>query len=183
MEVALFHDFISEAERLELLKWSDEMLPHLNPNGKGRAFKKAGLLPYRPPAFEAARLRLQRVLPFKEIVREPMFGWYLSSIGEGGAVHQHMDPAPPGHRHLRCNVFVQLPDEGGFPIIDGRVQPVAERCFLCFFPSSLMHGSQPVAGPRRRVLCSYGYLVKEDFRLPTLPDGPVQPEPPYRAVV
>ena len=177
MEIVFFHDFITPQEQTELLEWAHKMLPHLDPNGEQRAFKKVCLLPWRPPAYDVVRLRLQERVALKEIVREPMFGWYLSSIGEGGAVHRHKDPTPPGHRHLRCNIFLQLPEGGGLPIVEDQTQPVRERSFLCFFPSDLWHGSQAVEGRgKRRVICSFGYLVRDTYRLPGWVDARVGQE-------
>lgn len=64
---------------------------------------------------------------------EPRFGLFLSIIRSGGAVHDHRDFSPPGTRHLRCNLFLDLPEQGGRPVILEEPIHVAPRMLLAFY--------------------------------------------------
>jgi hypothetical protein len=168
-------DVISTEEQSVLVEWALEMSPLLKANGPGRTFLKVPDLPFAPPEYETVRARIEALLNLPpETDPEPVFGRYLSVISEGGAVHPHLDPTPDNRRHLRCNLFLQLPDEGGLPIIARREIPVRERSILAFFPSDEWHSSQAVHGPYWRIICSFGYLTPLEYAIPTLqmvPDG------------
>ena len=161
--------FVSEEERLELVDWAMRMRPHLKGNGASRQFRQTDTLPDAPEVYTTMRQRLERTLRLAGAEREPMFGWYLSIIDEGGAVHGHLDPTRPGRRHLRCNVFLQTPEAGGMPVVEGEVHEVGDGDLLAFFPSEKRHRSEAVHGGLARVICSFGYLVPLDYRLPPQP--------------
>lgn len=169
--------FISPSERRELLAWANEMDPYLkaNKNGAGRRYNRIENLPRIANIHKRVRLRLQAFLGVPpDATPEPIFGWYLSIISDGGAVHPHQDQTEPGMRHLRCNLFLQLPTSGGEPVVADEVIAVEERMVLAFFPSERLHSSQAAQGERRRIMCSFGYLVPDTFRLPG-PDVAYQP--------
>jgi hypothetical protein len=165
-DIVRFPGFATEAERLELVDWALVMRPHLmpNPNGPFRAYRQVQELPTVPDSYNRVRRRLTEALRLPEkIAPEPSYGWYLSIIDAGGQIQPHIDEAPVGCRHLRCNLFLQLPFGGGLPVIEGRPRQVAERDILAFFPSERPHRSQIVEGERSRIICSFGFLVHEDY--------------------
>ena len=160
-------NFIDEAEHQELLLWARSMRSHLRDNGPGRTYEKVNALPETPAIYHEVRHRLQDMLGLeRDIAPEPMFGWYLSVISEGGNVHPHRDPTTEGKRHLRCNLFLQLPRQGGLPIIERRPVTVEPRSLLAFYPSERWHSSQRVIGNLRRIILSFGYLVPDDYVIP-----------------
>ena len=167
----IWRQFTSEVERGELLKWALAMRPHLGANGRSRQYRQTDDLPNRPAAYEVVRRRLEGVLNLDNPEREPIFGWYLSIIDKGGAVHNHIDPTKPGQRHLRCNIFLQLPQAGGFPIVGGYKHPVGPGDLLAFFPSEKRHSSEVVSGSNPRVILSFGYLTQMHYRLSTKQNG------------
>jgi hypothetical protein len=83
-------------------------------------------------------------------------------------VHEHIDRATADTRHLRCNLFLQLPDEGGLPIIEGQLFVVSERSVLAFFSNEKMHASQSVGSSKWRIILSFGYLVPKTYHLPSI---------------
>jgi hypothetical protein len=163
--------FINEAERMVLLDWARRMRPHLTANGADRAYLKTQLLPERPALYRQICERIERRLALSGFEQEPMFGWYLSIIDRGGAVHSHLDPVDSRRRHLRCNLFVQLPDQGGYPIIQGKTYPVANGDLLAFFPSERRHRSEGVQGTLSRIICSFGYLTPLSYNIPPTADN------------
>lgn len=166
-ERALIEDLISESEQHALVDWSLAMRPYLAENGPGRAYRRIEQMPGVPVLYHVVRARLEAAIGLPDGCEvEPIFGWYLSIISHGGAVHPHIDPTPEGRRHLRCNLFLQLPESGGLPIIRGQAVPMTERSLLAFFPSEEGHSSQGVRGARTRIICSFGYLTPVNFHLP-----------------
>ncbi len=163
-EVMRIDGFVRPDEADALLRWALRMEPFLRNNGPGRHFLRIHQLPERPDLHAAVAERVRaRVAGHDDSVLEPMLTNYLSIISESGAVHPHTDSAPAGTRHLRCNLFLQLPDAGGRPIIGAAEVDVTERGLLCFFPSSALHASEPTEGARKRVMLSFGLLVPEGF--------------------
>lgn len=161
--------FVSPPERRELVAWVRAMEPHMraNANGAGRHYQRIENLPHTPNLHRRIRLRLQSFMGVPpDAPPEPTFGWYVSIISDGGAVQPHRDWTAPGMRHLRCNLFLQTPEGGGRPVVADQPIDVEERMFLAFFPSEQLHASEPALGERRRIICSFGYLVPESYRLP-----------------
>jgi hypothetical protein len=159
--------FIGPPQRQSLLDWALAMEPQLQLNGPGRRYRRVEHLPWIPDLHRQIRDGLQAFMGIPVNAEpEPAFGWYLSIISDGGAVHRHRDPSPPGQRHLRCNLFLQTPTEGGRPIIADQPIDIEDGMLLAFFPSERLHGSEPVGGDRLRVLCSFGYLMPDTYRLP-----------------
>jgi hypothetical protein len=166
-DLLLVSDLISASERRQLIEWGLSMKPSLWANGPARAFRKVGELAYRPALYDRVRARVEDRLGVEsEYPEEPIFGWYLSIISEGGAIQPHLDPVPDGKRHLRCNLFLQLPESGGAPIIQGTRISVQAGSLLAFFPSERGHRSEPVIGRTERIILSFGYLVPLSYRLP-----------------
>jgi hypothetical protein len=172
--IMIIKQFISIEERRILATWGTQMLPFLKRNERGaqRAYNQIQFLPWIPPEYTSVRRRLQERLGVSDEDKENDFGWFLGSIGDGGFIHEHQDKAPHGCRHLRCNLYVQLPDSGGEPVIEGVLQPFEEGTLLCFFPNEQRHGARRVYGPQRRITCSFGYVVPKCYRL--VPENLIQ---------
>jgi len=157
----IIQEFITEIEQRVLIDWEEQVRPFLRHNRRGpeRLYEQVQNLPIVPAEYNSIRRRLQAMLTLHDDDREPEFGWFLGSIGAGGFVHEHLDRSRFGRRHFRCNLFIQTPECGGEPIIEGIVQPFRERMLLCFFPDLQRHRSNVVAGLKRRIVCSFGYLI------------------------
>ena len=162
-------NFISEDERARLVAWVHAMAPYFVANKEG-PFRRAAQvhnLPAVDPLFSVVQRRVTDTMGLSaDTPAEQALGAYLSMIAPGGVVHRHRDPTPEGTRHLRCNVFLQLPEKGGRPIIVDVPVAVATRSLLAFYPSDLAHSSEPFEGERQRILLSFGYTVPTDHRLP-----------------
>jgi len=159
-------EFITPEEQAVLTAWAETMEPHLKPNRMYRAYRDVRTLPSVPAEWEQVR---RRVEAFMALGDDPMveedFGMFLSIIRVGGAIHDHRDFSPPGTRHLRCNLFLQLPERGGRPIVLETVMDVAPRMLLAFYANEMRHASEPFADDRRIVL-SFGYTVPASHVLP-----------------
>ena len=60
--------------------------------------------------------------------------------------------------HHRLNVLIQLPEEGGNNIYDGKELAVKERMLVYYRPDLYIHGSTRVIGNRHRLNLSFGFV-------------------------
>lgn len=154
----IIDDFISEEERQALLPWTQATKPYLMPNGHGRQFKQLYLIGEVPELCRVIRERIIHLLGLQDAPEEPRFRSYLSIIDPGGYLHPHTDKVNPGYDHLRCNVFLSLPQVGGLPIVQDVTYPVKERSLLYFTPNRHLHWSEKAMDGQRTTL-SYGFLI------------------------
>lgn len=94
---------------------------------------------------------------------EPFIGDYVGWISNGGAIHIHRDPGAIGSdgkklRHVRYNLFLSVPDEGGVGIYDGELKYPKEGEYLICESSEYDHGCTEVVGSKPRIILSYGFL-------------------------
>jgi hypothetical protein len=159
-------DFVTREEQAALIAWAETMEPQLKPNRMYRAYRDVRTLPSVDPIWERVRQRVEALMALgDQPLVEPKFGLFLSIIRSGGAVHDHRDFSPPGTRHLRCNLFLDLPEQGGRPVILEEPIHVAPRMLLAFYANEMRHSSEPFEGDRRIIL-SFGYTVPSSHILP-----------------
>jgi hypothetical protein len=122
-------------------------------NTYGRRFATQSEHPMTQDAFE--QFGLIRLLP------EPKFGIFTGNhYLDGAHTHTHMDSAKEGYVHVRCNVMLKKPLEGGNPVLDGKEIEVNENDLWVCFASMEMHGSTPIKGGER-IIMSFGALVPQ----------------------
>lgn len=117
----------------------------------GREFSRQSVAPYWEDAFLAFGLTPSCV--------EPMF---LNMTGrhyaEGASVQRHIDGAPDGFVHTRCNVMLEKPKVGGNPVLDGEEILVDRGDMWLCLASLEWHSTTPIFGGNR-VIFSFGGLV------------------------
>ena len=122
-----------------------------NSAGPGRKYAIEDEAPCWADAFLAFGLAPARV--------EPNFKIFTGVHFLAGAyTHTHMDTAPDGLVHVRCNVMLERPADGGMPVIDGEVIDVDVGDLWIVLASMEEHGSTPISSPKR-VIKSFGGLV------------------------
>jgi hypothetical protein len=140
-------------------KYAQHVIPKLNfqPNtagagrGFGRRFATQDEAPYWAEAFAEFGLKPTCVEP----VFKNMTG---NNYAEGAFVHPHMDPAPDGFVHTRCNVMLRKPQTGGNPVLDGEEIAVEEGDMWLCLASLELHSTTPISGGERLIF-SFGGLV------------------------
>jgi hypothetical protein len=162
-EVAVVDRFITTEEHLALLDWAEGQFAggHLksNPAGPSRHFKSYDEGDAVPDLFWEVRRRAVSAFSVEKYEDEPRFKCFLGCNTEGGFVHQHRDPSPPGKRHIRMNIMLSKPKRGGYPVVEGKIIKINERDMWCFYPTVMRHESTPVVGNRKRFVLSIGILV------------------------
>lgn len=126
-------------------------------NGYGRRFA-----PHTPVDDAVVRTLFKR-FGFDWVKEEPMFGHFVgNNFLPGAAVHRHRDSAPEGYHHVRCNVALKMPVEGGKPILSGVELPVSEKEAWICFASLEYHSSSPVVFGNRIVVSLGGLIDAEE---------------------
>tara|TARA_R100000654_G_C2613769_1_gene117190 strand:+ start:118 stop:588 length:471 start_codon:yes stop_codon:yes gene_type:complete len=121
------------------------------PNGFGRKFKIQENVNHWEDAFKCFNLIPKAV--------EPLFKNFLGcNYLEGAEVHEHMDSAPKGFVHTRCNLMIKKPKEGGNPVIDGKEIDVQNNDLWLCLASLEKHKTTPVK-KGERIIFSFGGLV------------------------
>jgi len=119
--------------------------------GYGRRFAICKNPIYREKAFKEFNL-----VPDLE---EPMFKNFTGNhYIDGAFVHEHVDPAPKGYVHVRCNLMLKKPFSGGMPIIDGEELVVDNNDLWLCLASLERHASTPIGGSERFIF-SFGALI------------------------
>jgi hypothetical protein len=129
-------------------------LAGMRENGYGRRFAVQTEHPMTQKAF--AQFGLTTLLP------EPSFGIFTGHHYLNGAhTHMHKDPiTKQGYAHVRCNVMLKKPLEGGNPVLDGKELEVNKNDLWICFSSMETHGSVPIKGGERLII-SFGALVPQ----------------------
>jgi hypothetical protein len=127
------------------------------PNGTGRRFASVLQADGWAEAFDAFGLN--------PTIVEPIYKNFTGHhYADGARTGAHTDEAPEGFTHVRCNVLVKLPLQGGLPFINGEILPVELNDLWLCLASEESHGSTPIAGGDR-VIFSYGALVPKSVIL------------------
>jgi len=104
----------------------------------------------------------------KYVIKDPLFGWFLSYSTEGHVVKYHQDPIlnlPEDYTDIiRINFMLKKPESGGQPIINKKIIEVKENDYWICHASKDFHTSVEVKGDKPRIVLSMGYALNySDF--------------------
>jgi hypothetical protein len=96
--------------------------------------------------------------------QEPILRDSVGYMINGGTLHKHTDPNPINTNliHIRFNVYVQLPYEGGIPIYNNKLCSLKERTYICCRSGLDEHYTNKVVGDRERIVLSFGFLIPNE---------------------
>lgn len=161
---------ISAQEKQTLLDWAERqfLIGNLPPNPRGprRFYAIYTQLDSIPPEYWLVRDRALELLQISKYSEEPTYKCFLGCNLSGGKVHPHRDKASLGKWHVRCNLMLSKPVQGGQPVIEGQPLALQEGDLWAFVPSQVLHWTSQVEGERKRFICSYGFLVDRASILP-----------------
>jgi hypothetical protein len=128
-----------------------------NDNGFGRRFKKQTTVNYWKEAFAAFKLKPKTTNYLLDNFRGGN-NYIGNHYQDGAQVPEHIDPAPEGFVHIRCNLMLKKPPVGGNPIINGEEIKVEENDLWICLVSLEPHSSTPIKGGERLIF-SFGGIV------------------------
>lgn len=90
---------------------------------------------------------------------EPVYKCFTGNhFIDGAFTHKHIDRAPEGLVHTRCNLMIKKPLIGGDPILDDEIVYVEEGDLWLCLASMEYHASTQIKGGER-IIYSFGGLV------------------------
>lgn len=95
-----------------------------------------------------------------DYIDDSTYGDYIGYITEGGKIHRHNDPTIFGYDHVRFNLFLSVPEKGGFPIYNDITIPVKVGDYVVCNSSKEYHECEMVEGNIPRIVISYGIYKK-----------------------
>ena len=155
---------ITEKERLFLLNWIYKNEFKFKPNDFGPN-RKAYFFDQdleTPSLFYEVRNRIIQRENINQWNPEPLLGNYVGWISNGGFIHRHIDSNPDYGNHIRYNLFISVPNEGGYPIYDNKVIPIKEGQYIRCNSGLYFHESQKVIGDKPRIVISYGFILPKN---------------------
>jgi len=152
---------ITKKEQLLLLDWTFKNEHKFIPNclGPYRKYYPFDNDQETPSLFFEIKERIIKKEKIKKWYPEPDIGNYIGWISNGGVIHRHIDSNPDYGNHIRYNLFLSVPNEGGYPIYNNQVIPVKESQYIRCNSGLYFHESQKVIGDKPRIVISYGFIL------------------------
>jgi CRISPR/Cas system-associated protein Cas5 (RAMP superfamily) len=153
---------ITIEEQEEIVNWLRENYLRLKKNGSNRYMKSLDEIPDIPKIVWDIKKRIVDKENMHEQIQEPFFRDSIGYMFDGAQLHEHTDPNQGDLIHTRFNVYVQLPEEGGYPVYAGKTLKLKERTYICCKSGIDLHYCEKCIGKRERVVLSYGFLLPND---------------------
>jgi hypothetical protein len=155
-------DFIlTTDEQTIIVDWVKKYYKYFMYNGESKYFQKLKYFNNAPQCIWDIKNRIldkENLYGFEE---EPCFRDSIGIMFEGSQLHLHTDPNPTNSDliHTRYNVYVQLPEKGGYPIYNNIHCRLKERTYICCRSGIDLHCCAKVEGNKERIVISFGFLL------------------------
>ena len=158
---------ISQEEQMIIVDWVLRNNHKFNNSGYSRRMQRLDFFEFKPDVFEILRERIIQKEKLQNYAPEPILDDSIGYMTNGGKLQRHRDPNSGNKIHIRFNVYVQVPIEGGMPIYNDQLIPIPERCYICCRSGIDFHESSEVIGEKARIVISFGFLIpkEEIFRV------------------
>lgn len=168
-----YENFITEDEQSYLLNWIEDNIElfGVNNSASNKTLAPYGsrkfcvLKKYPNTPLDLVKKIKERIIDIEKIgewIEEPNFYDMIGINGEGGSIHTHTDPNVDGHTHVRYNIILKYPIEGGHSIYNGNVNILKEKMVWRCVAGMVEHGSVPVVGNVPRITLSIGFQIKNE---------------------
>ena len=157
-------EIITKTECHSMLTWiyENEDRFKFNPAGPNRKYYVFGNCKCIPKLFFEVKDRIilrERIADWCEV---PTLPDCISWISNGGFLHHHRDRVDmKGFKHIRYNLFLSIPINGGDPIYNGKIMSFRERYYIKCNSGDEKHSCKPVIGEKPRIAVSYGFLTPD----------------------
>jgi hypothetical protein len=155
--------FINNSQILELNDCLNQ-IRHLEiqANGELARFTLLSRLNEMPNCVNAIRNKCLAITG--HCLREPMLQDFVIRILPNGFVNIHTDASRDGYKHIRFNILLQKPLDGGNIIFDGKqIEQNVGDCFV--LDASINHGVSKVRGNVSYRSIVFGFLIPNEQAL------------------
>ena len=167
-----YEEFITNDEQKTLLFWtnSNSHLIKINTTNSHTinapyGSRQIGILNKIPNSpLDLVKKIKDRVIEIEKIndwILDPMFEDAIGINKEGGSIHLHTDQNVEGYTHVRYNIILSYPYEGGHSIYNGRINELKERMVWRCVAGRVEHGAVPVIGKKPRITLTLGFQIKD----------------------
>lgn len=152
---------LSLEEQTIIVKWVRNNYKYFRPNGINKYMQKIDYFDDAPQCIWDIKKRIFDKENLHKYQQEPLYKDSVGYMLDGASLHLHTDPNPSDSKliHTRYNVYVQLPEKGGYPIYNNIHCPLKERTYICCRSGIDFHCCTKVEGSRERIILSFGVLV------------------------
>jgi hypothetical protein len=170
-----YEEFITKEEQEKLLLWTDSN-SHLfgvntinsdNIHAPYGSRRVCILRKIENSPLDLVKKIKDRVIEVEKIndwILDPNFEDAIGINNEGGSIHLHSDANLDGYTHIRYNVILSYPYEGGHSIYNGKVNELKERLVWRCVAGRVRHGSIPVIGEKPRITLTLGFQIKDEVK-------------------
>ena len=116
-----------------------------------------------PPEYLALRSRINDALGLQAHEPRKTSASLLIVSLPGGFTTSHKDGSVDGFKHMRCNVNVLPPGEGGNLIVEGKEYPLGEGDLICFVADVMEHEATVNTGSTPRITVSYPFIMPDEW--------------------
>ena len=160
-----YKDFIENEGKDSILNWvqNNEHLFQKNVNGENRKFyriKNDCEIYNFVWDLKKQIIELEKIKDWKE---EPIYSDFIGINYKGGYIQSHTDKNEEDYTHLRWNLILSYPLEGGHSIYDGVTNILEENMIWRCVAGKHTHASSPVFGDKPRITLSLGFLVNNSY--------------------
>jgi len=155
-------EFILTIEEQKIIvNWVKANYKYFIDNGENKYFQKLKYFKNLPSCVWDIKKRIFDREQLHDYEEEPLFKDSIGIMFEGSELHLHKDPNPINSDliHTRYNVYVQLPEKGGYPIYNNIHKRLKERTYICCRSGLDNHCCAKVEGKKERIIISFGVLL------------------------
>ena len=170
-----YEEFITNEEQEILLLWTDSNSHLFETNTTNShtinapyGSRQNGVLtriPHSP--LDLVKKIKDRVIEVEKIndwILDPYFEDAIGINKEGGSIHLHSDLNLDGYTHVRNNIILSYPYEGGHSIYNGKINELKERMVWKCVAGRVKHGTVPVIGEKPRITLTLGFQIKDKVK-------------------
>ena len=150
---------MSIEEQTEVVEYARKNYKDFDVNGYNKWKKALDELNNVPECIYKIKERIVVKEKLEDAPQEPILRDQIGYMIEGGNLHPHIDKNYNGLIHVRYNVYVQIPYEGGMPVYGKHMIDVREREYTVCRSGLDLHFTDVVKGDRERIILSFGFLL------------------------
>jgi hypothetical protein len=106
--------------------------------------------------------RIESLENLKECKTSSELGNLIYIMDSGKKLHKHIDVNDIDSYHIRFNVIIQNPEQGGVPIYAEKKIKTKERCYIICRSGLDYHETTVVSGNKPKIIISYGYSIDKN---------------------
>lgn len=156
-----FKNFIKSEIQTELVNWTNDNIDkfRINPNGYGRKNKFITSEDSIHPIVQEIKKRVIEVDGMNPSQVDFSHMDYIGVNIENAYIHKHIDHNKGDLTHVRWNLILGKPEDGGHSIYGKEINILEEKMIWKCIAGKVLHGSTPVIGKKPRITLSLGFFL------------------------